>query len=143
MTSISKPTASSLSLSTKIGWGFADAGINVFVFLKSVMILNFMTTYLGVNALIAGVVTSLVILTDMITDPLVGAWSDRMDSRWGRRRPFMAIGAFLMLALTYGTFAVPSALPVYQPQCGFLCFTLWPALVLRWWRFPLALWPQK
>ena len=110
MTSISKPTASSLSLSTKIGWGFADAGINVFVFLKSVMILNFMTTYLGVNALIAGVVTSLVILTDMITDPLVGAWSDRMDSRWGRRRPFMAIGAFLMLALTYGTFAVPSAL---------------------------------
>lgn len=99
-----------LSIGTKVGWGMADASLGVFVFLKSVIILNFMTTYLGVNALAAGIVTSLVILTDIITDPLVGAWSDRTDSRWGRRRPFMILGVIAMVSLSYLMFAVPSNL---------------------------------
>lgn len=29
---------------------------------------------------------------DGITDPIIGFWSDRLRSRWGRRKPFLVIG---------------------------------------------------
>jgi GPH family glycoside/pentoside/hexuronide:cation symporter len=31
-------------------------------------------------------------LLDAVTDPLVGHWSDTIRTRWGRRKPFMAVG---------------------------------------------------
>lgn len=38
-------------------------------------------------------------LLDVISDPLIGVLSDRIDTRWGRRRPWVALGTpFLMLA---------------------------------------------
>ncbi len=46
-----------------------------------------------------GFVTGLVFLgrmVDMVTDPLVGHWSDRFRSRWGRRIPFIVWGAPVM-----------------------------------------------
>lgn len=32
-------------------------------------------------------------LVDTIADPLIGFWSDRVDTRWGRRIPFLFVGA--------------------------------------------------
>ena len=96
-----------LSLITKIGWGFADAGVNAFVFIKAVVILAFMTQYMGVATSLAGLVTGLVVLTDMITDPIIGTWSDRTPTRFGRRRPFMIIGMVLMFVCTYLMFYPP------------------------------------
>ena len=46
-----------------------------------------------------GFVTGLVFLgriVDLVTDPLVGHWSDRFRSRWGRRVPFILWGAPIM-----------------------------------------------
>ena len=28
-----------------------------------------------------------------VSDPMVGAWSDRLDTRWGRRHPMLVVGA--------------------------------------------------
>jgi len=96
-----------LSLGTKIAWGYADAGVNIFVYLKAVVIFAFMTQYMGVGPSLAGFVTGLVVLTDMVTDPLIGAWSDRTTSRFGRRRPFMVVGMGLMFLFTYLMFNPP------------------------------------
>ena len=38
-------------------------------------------------------------LIDAFTDPLVGWWSDRFRSRFGRRRPFMFVGLLGMAAV--------------------------------------------
>jgi GPH family glycoside/pentoside/hexuronide:cation symporter len=35
---------------------------------------------------------------DAFSDPIVGSLSDRTKSRFGRRRPYMFIGAFIVLA---------------------------------------------
>ena len=43
---------------------------------------------------------------DMVADPLVGFWSDKVESRWGRRIPFMFVGA-LPLALATIAFFYP------------------------------------
>ena len=56
---------------------------------------------LGVNPAALGVVLALPRLWDAFIDPLVGNWSDNARTRFGRRRPFIAVGA-LTMGLAYG-----------------------------------------
>ncbi|MBR4797442.1 MAG: MFS transporter [Spirochaetia bacterium] len=46
---------------------------------------------------------------DMVSDPLVGWWSDRTDTRWGRRMPFIALGAVPLALSTVGFFFPPKS----------------------------------
>lgn len=48
---------------------------------------------LGMNPALVGLLGALPRLTDAITDPLMGYISDNTRSRWGRRRPYIFIGA--------------------------------------------------
>ena len=48
---------------------------------------------LGMNPALVGLLGALPRLTDAITDPLMGFISDRTRSKWGRRRPYIFIGA--------------------------------------------------
>lgn len=48
---------------------------------------------LGMNPALVGLLSALPRLTDAITDPLMGYISDKTKSRWGRRRPYIFIGA--------------------------------------------------
>ena len=97
-----------LSLGQKIGWGLADMGVVVFVIIKQLLVLSFMTAYLGVPIDIAGLVTSGVLVFDIITDPIVGYFSDKTQSHWGRRAPWMFLGALIMAGASVGLFSVPS-----------------------------------
>lgn len=99
-----------LSLGQKAGWGLADLGVVVFVIVKQLLILTYLTTVLGVPVGIAGLVTTGVLIFDMITDPLVGYLSDRTQSRYGRRAPWMAIGAVVLAIGMVGIFAVPAGM---------------------------------
>ena len=96
-----------LSIGQKVGWGIADMGIVVFVIIKQLLVLAYMTAYLGVPVDTAGLVTTGVLVFDMITDPLVGYLSDKTQSRWGRRAPWMFIGALVMSFSSVGLFSVP------------------------------------
>ncbi|MEH6593647.1 MAG: MFS transporter, partial [Halioglobus sp.] len=48
---------------------------------------------LGMNPALVGLLGALPRLTDALTDPLMGYISDQTKSRWGRRRPYIFIGA--------------------------------------------------
>ena len=50
---------------------------------------------LGVNAIWIGWALALPRLLDAMTDPLMGHLSDNARTRWGRRRPFIFIGAIM------------------------------------------------
>jgi len=99
-----------LSSGQKAGWGLADMGINVFVVVKQLLVFTYLTTFLGVPANIAGLVTFAVLAFDVITDPLVGYLSDRTNTRWGRRAPWIAVGAVVLAAGIVGLFAVPDGM---------------------------------
>jgi len=99
-----------LSLGQKAGWGLADMGVVVFVIVKQLLILNFLTAFLGVPVGVAGFVTTAVLIFDMITDPLIGYFSDRTVSRFGRRAPWMVVGALVMAAGMVALFTVPADL---------------------------------
>ena len=70
--------------------------------------LFYMTTYLGVGALIAGQLVGLSKFYDLITDPLVGQISDRTQTAWGRRRPFLLAGAATCPVAIVLLFLVPA-----------------------------------
>jgi GPH family glycoside/pentoside/hexuronide:cation symporter len=49
--------------------------------------------FLGVNPVLVGIAVILNRVFDAVSDPLFGWLSDNTRSRWGRRRPFMLVGA--------------------------------------------------
>ncbi|MGR3503867.1 MFS transporter [Pseudaestuariivita sp.] len=99
--------ASKLTQGQKIGWGLADMGIVVFVVIKQLLIVAFLNTVLGVPVETAGLVATLVLVFDIVTDPLVGYLSDRTSTRWGRRAPWMVGGAVLLAGAMVGLFSAP------------------------------------
>lgn len=54
-----------------------------------------------------GIVASLGRLWDAVTDPLIANYSDRLDTRWGRRVPMLAAGAFPAALFCFLTFFPP------------------------------------
>jgi len=62
---------------------------------------------LHVNPAIISVAIACSRLVDSITDPLMGSISDNCRSRFGRRRPFMLIGAILTAIAFYALLAIP------------------------------------
>lgn len=55
---------------------------------------------LGMNPAVVGLLSALPRLADAFTDPLMGYISDHTRSRWGRRRPYIFVGA-LFSAITF------------------------------------------
>ena len=111
-----------LTLGQKAGWGLADMGVNVFVVVKQLLVFTFLTTFLGVPPEVAGMVTFAVLAFDVVTDPLVGFLSDRTNSRWGRRAPWIAVGALVLAAGIVGMFAVPEGLAWQTNAFWVICF---------------------
>ncbi len=55
----------------------------------------FLLTAFGMDPFLAGLLGGLPRIFDALTDPIMGFISDNTDSRWGRRRPYIFIGAIL------------------------------------------------
>lgn len=53
---------------------------------------NVFTITMGINPALVGLSLSIARLWDAIFDPIVGNWTDKLDSRWGRRKPLMLAG---------------------------------------------------
>lgn len=79
----------SVTTRTKIFFGIGTAGESSSMFIFNALCLIFYQQILGLPAGVAGAAISLAIFSDAITDPLIGAYSDRFRSRLGRRHPFL------------------------------------------------------
>ncbi len=65
--------------------------------LIAVLYLIFLTDIIGLAPGLAGTAVLVAKLWDAVNDPLMGAISDRVRTRWGRRRPFILAGAVALL----------------------------------------------
>ncbi|GAP14577.1 sugar (Glycoside-Pentoside-Hexuronide) transporter [Longilinea arvoryzae] len=92
----------------KLIYGTGDWGKASFNTLRQIFYAIFLTDVVGIDPRLASIAMLVAIIWDAINDPLVGALSDNVRTRWGRRRPFLLL------------FAVPFAL----------------AFVLMWWAPP-------
>jgi GPH family glycoside/pentoside/hexuronide:cation symporter len=75
---------------------------------------------LGMNPALVGLLGALPRLFDAFTDPLVGYISDQTNSRWGRRRPYIFVGAIL----TGVIFALLWQLPAGKSESYYFWFFL-------------------
>ncbi|MGC9520672.1 MAG: MFS transporter [Anaerolineae bacterium] len=82
---------------TKIVYGTGDWGMAAFNTLRQIFYAIFLTDVVGLEPRLASFAAVIGVLWDAINDPLVGVWSDKLRTRWGRRRPFL-----LIFAVPYG-----------------------------------------
>ncbi len=87
-----------LSLGTKLGFGVCDLGGNLFFTVGAFIVMKYLTDVVGMNPVLAGAALAVGRILDAISDPIVGGLSDRTRSRFGRRRPYMFVGAILLFA---------------------------------------------
>ena len=92
----------------RLVYGSGDWGRASFNTLRQIFYAIFLTDVVGIDPRLASIAALVAILWDAINDPLVGALSDNVRTRWGRRRPFLLV------------FSIPFAL----------------AFVLMWWAPP-------
>jgi len=91
----------------QLGWSAGSFGIAVMLGVLTSYGLFYMTTYLGIGALVAGQLIGFSKIYDMLTDPLMGQISDRTRSPYGRRRPYLLLGGAGSAAAIVLLFLVP------------------------------------
>jgi GPH family glycoside/pentoside/hexuronide:cation symporter len=74
----------------------AMLGLPLYIYLPT-----FYAQNIGLNVTIVGLILFISRVTDVITDPLVGFYSDRFQSQYGKRKPFMLFGAIVLTISFY------------------------------------------
>ncbi len=95
-----------VTYSTMFIYGFGRAAeavksrvFETFLFFYYVQVLEVPGTY-------AGTAVAVALAFDAVTDPFMGSYSDRFNSRWGRRHPFMLLSVF-PLTITFLLLMIP------------------------------------
>ncbi len=77
------------------GFSLGMIGERIFRDAPALLLLIFMTNYLAIPPALAGIAIFVPKILIIFVDPMVGSFSDRLNSRWGRRRPLMLAGSLL------------------------------------------------
>jgi GPH family glycoside/pentoside/hexuronide:cation symporter len=104
---VSDPT---LPLARLFAYGGPILGLSCLLFFVQFYFLKFATDVLLLPPAIVGALFALAKLWDAVSDPLVGSWSDRSRSRWGRRLPFLVAALPLLVAGYVMLWSPPAAL---------------------------------
>jgi len=76
----------------------------------AVFLIFFYTNVMGLTGTMAGSAMIIALCFDAVSDPLMGYISDSFKSPWGRRHPFMYVGAIPMAVFFYCLFVPPETL---------------------------------
>lgn len=112
---------------TRLAFGLGTTSETLSLYSLGVLGWFYYNQVLGLDVLLAGLVPTLAIFADAISDPFMGSLSDRWRSkRWGRRHPFM-FAAPVPVALSFWC--------VFNPPAGleggslFAWFLVWSILL--------------
>lgn len=97
-----------IKLKEKIAYGFGDAASSMFWKIFSMYLLFFYTDVFGLTAAAVGTMFLVTKVWDSLFDPLVGIYSDRVETRWGKFRPFLLWVAVPFAVIGVFTFYTPN-----------------------------------
>ena len=86
-----------ISLGEKVGYGLGDLASNFVFHIVNAYLLFYYTNIYGIAPAAAGTLFLVAKIWDAITDPLMGAFADRNQGRFGKYRPFL-----LWMAIPFG-----------------------------------------
>ncbi len=112
-------SAGRVPLATKFGFGAGDFGFNLVWSGTGLFLMYVYTDVFGISPTVAGAIYALALAWDAVTDPVMGVIADRTRTRWGRYRPWIAIGA-VPLAASY-------VLAYWNPGFTGLALVIWAA----------------
>jgi maltose/moltooligosaccharide transporter len=111
--------------------GFGFFGVSVIWATYNAFVPLFLANKFNLSPVWIGFFMTLDNIAALLIQPPVGAWSDRLHTRWGRRMPFILIGAPVG-ALVFGIIPVAAVLPV------FVACTSTLLLSMAFWRTPVV-----
>ncbi len=82
-----------LRFRTKFAYGIGDWGTSAATAARAIYWGFFLGSVVGMPLNVVGIIIFLGRVWDGINDPLIGTLSDMLNSKWGRRRPFLIFGA--------------------------------------------------
>ncbi|MBT0668215.1 MFS transporter [Novosphingobium profundi] len=104
--------ARQVPLRLQYAWGSGALGIAILMNSIGALILFYMVSVLQINPALAGTLIFVSKLLGVVTDPFVGTWSDRLQTRGSRRRPFLLWGAFACA----GSYAMIFTTPMFASE---------------------------
>lgn len=119
----------------KLVFGSGEFGPASIGMMRSLFFVIYLTDTVGLDPRLASLGAVVGLVWDGINDPLVGVVSDRVQSRWGRRRPFLLIFSIPFGIASALLWAAPSwsnqiALTIYVTIAFMLVDTLGTLLVV-------------
>ena len=100
--------AEKVSVALRAGWGVGALGVALLFNTYSTLLLFYLTNIAGVAAGVAGILLAIAKAYDWATDVPMGILSDRTNSRFGRRRPWLLAGAFVCGGAFVMLFSTPA-----------------------------------
>ena len=90
-----------ITLKNEIGWAVGSIATGAVTNAIAIFALFFLTSHVGLEAGIAGLLIFATKLYDAISDPIMGRITDNWQGTKGRRSPFLCWGAVLLLSLIH------------------------------------------
>lgn len=102
----------------KFLYGSGEWGISSIGMMRSIFYAIYLTDVVGLEPRLASFGALTGIIWDAINDPIVGYLTDRLSTRWGRRRPFL-----LWFAIPFGfSFIILWSAPNWENQAALLIY---------------------
>ena len=112
------PSKRRLPLWLKLLYGSGDWGISSISMMRSIFYAIYLTDVVGLEPRLASFGALAGIVWDAINDPIIGRLSDRLHTRWGRRRPFL-----LWFAIPFGfSFITLWSVPNWASQTALMIY---------------------
>lgn len=115
-----------VSWQTLVLYAAPPIGMGYMFCLVSLYLLKFSTDILGIGAGVMGFILGMSRIWDAVSDPLAGYLSDKTNTRWGRRRPWL-LGSIIPISISFWmVFSPPASLSdnqlIYWMACAVIGF---------------------
>lgn len=103
-------TTPPISWRMKWAFGLGSSAESIVITTTSAFLMLFYNQVRGLDPASIGIALAFGLIANAVFDPLIGSWSDRTRTRWGRRHPFMFASILPAALLFWGLFNPPSGL---------------------------------
>lgn len=113
-----------LAVKEKVGYAFGDVATNFFFQSMILYQTRFYTDTVGLSAVAVGLMFLVLRFADAVFDPVIGALSDRTQTRWGKFRPWVLSTAVPFGLIFWLVYVTPNVGPHGKLIYAYLTYTL-------------------
>ena len=117
---------------SKMQYASGSLGEGLVYYAISAFVVVYYTQALGLSGTLAGAAFFITLVFDAVSDPWIGAWSDRFHSRWGRRHPFIFLSAVPIGAAFFCIYMPPDIIVNASEDPGLFGYSIRECLLFSW-----------